>query len=182
MTIFRHTAYRNIFPPEDGHTTETRSGYYWIKYSKQCSVRRKPWTWPSPRNRMQTTNLKKKKKTFFFFFSASWWITLKNYESAKMKLSILRHHNFPPACNTWRDTYQHNNWLGCMIGVWFLAGQEILPVICTLVLGFTQSPVQWELKILSSVKIQVNHTANNTMPMLISYFTSILTMFSWSCS
>jgi hypothetical protein len=33
-------------PPEDGHTTETCSGY-WIKYSKQCCVRRKPWTWNS---------------------------------------------------------------------------------------------------------------------------------------
>jgi hypothetical protein len=25
--------------------TETCSGY-WIKYSKQCCIRRKPWTWP----------------------------------------------------------------------------------------------------------------------------------------
>jgi hypothetical protein len=33
-----------IFPHEDGHTTET-CGSYWIKYSKQCCVRRKPWTW-----------------------------------------------------------------------------------------------------------------------------------------
>jgi hypothetical protein len=32
------------FPPEDGHETETCSGY-WIKYSKQCCVKRKPWTW-----------------------------------------------------------------------------------------------------------------------------------------
>jgi hypothetical protein len=31
--------------PEDGHTTKTCSGYYWIKYSRQCCVRRKPWTW-----------------------------------------------------------------------------------------------------------------------------------------
>jgi hypothetical protein len=30
--------------PSSGHTTETCSGY-WIKYSKQCCVRRKPWTW-----------------------------------------------------------------------------------------------------------------------------------------
>jgi hypothetical protein len=35
--------------------TETCSGY-WIKYSNQCCVRRKPWTWRSTRNRMQTTN------------------------------------------------------------------------------------------------------------------------------
>jgi hypothetical protein len=34
-----------IFPPEDGHETETCSGY-WIKYSNQCC------------NRMQTTNFK----------------------------------------------------------------------------------------------------------------------------
>jgi hypothetical protein len=27
-------------------------------YSKQCCVRRKPWTWPNTRNRMQTTNFK----------------------------------------------------------------------------------------------------------------------------
>jgi hypothetical protein len=33
-----------IFPLEDGHNTETCSGY-WIKYSNQCCVRRKPWTW-----------------------------------------------------------------------------------------------------------------------------------------
>jgi hypothetical protein len=46
-----------IFPPEVGHTTETCSGY-WIKYSKQRCVRRKPWTWPTTRNRMQTTNFK----------------------------------------------------------------------------------------------------------------------------
>jgi hypothetical protein len=44
-----------IFPPQDGHKTETCSGY-WLKYSNQCCVRRKPWTWPSTRNRMQTTN------------------------------------------------------------------------------------------------------------------------------
>jgi hypothetical protein len=31
---------------------------YWIKYSNQCCVIRKPWTWPSTRNRMQTTNFK----------------------------------------------------------------------------------------------------------------------------
>jgi hypothetical protein len=31
-------------PLEDGHKTETCSGY-WIKYSNQCCVRRKPWTW-----------------------------------------------------------------------------------------------------------------------------------------
>jgi hypothetical protein len=47
----------DIFPLEDGHKTETCSGY-WIKYSNQCCVRRKPWTWPSTRNRMQTTNFK----------------------------------------------------------------------------------------------------------------------------
>jgi hypothetical protein len=40
-----------------GHKTETCSGYR-IKYSNQCCVRRKPWTWPSTRNRMQTTNFK----------------------------------------------------------------------------------------------------------------------------
>jgi hypothetical protein len=40
MTIFRWK-----FPPEDGHKTQTCSGY-WIKYSNQCCVRRKPWTWP----------------------------------------------------------------------------------------------------------------------------------------
>jgi hypothetical protein len=34
-----------MFSLEDGHTTETCSGY-WIKYSKECCVRRKPWTWP----------------------------------------------------------------------------------------------------------------------------------------
>jgi hypothetical protein len=34
----------SIFPPKDGHKTETCSGY-WIKYSNQCCVRRKPWTW-----------------------------------------------------------------------------------------------------------------------------------------
>jgi hypothetical protein len=45
------------YTPEDGHKTETCSGY-WIKYSKQCCVRRKRWTWPSTRNRMQTTNFK----------------------------------------------------------------------------------------------------------------------------
>jgi hypothetical protein len=45
------------FRPEDGNKTETCSGY-WIKYSNQCCVRRKPWTWPSTRNRMQTTNFK----------------------------------------------------------------------------------------------------------------------------
>jgi hypothetical protein len=33
-----------IFPLEDGHKAETCSGY-WIKYSNQCCVRRKPWTW-----------------------------------------------------------------------------------------------------------------------------------------
>jgi hypothetical protein len=33
-----------IFPLEDGHKTETCSGY-WIKYSNLCCVRRKPWTW-----------------------------------------------------------------------------------------------------------------------------------------
>jgi hypothetical protein len=37
---------------EDGHKTETCSGY-WIKYSNQCRVRRKPWTWPSTRNRIR---------------------------------------------------------------------------------------------------------------------------------
>jgi hypothetical protein len=41
MTIFKRK-----FPPEDGHKTETCSGY-WIKYSNQCCVRRKPWTWPN---------------------------------------------------------------------------------------------------------------------------------------
>jgi hypothetical protein len=46
-----------IFPPEDGHKTETCSGY-WLKYSNQCCVRRKPWTLSSTRNRMQTTNFK----------------------------------------------------------------------------------------------------------------------------
>jgi hypothetical protein len=46
-----------IFPSENGHTTETCSAY-WIKYWKQCCVRRKPWTWPSTHNRMQTTNFK----------------------------------------------------------------------------------------------------------------------------
>jgi hypothetical protein len=66
MTIFKRNIYiyfrlnfrpkyMYIFPPEDGHKTETCSGY-WITYSKQCCVRRKPWTWPSTRNRMQTTN------------------------------------------------------------------------------------------------------------------------------
>jgi hypothetical protein len=34
------------FPLEDGHKAETCSGY-WIKYSNQCCVRRKPWTWMS---------------------------------------------------------------------------------------------------------------------------------------
>jgi hypothetical protein len=38
MTILRWNSL------EDGHKTETCSGY-WIKYSKQCYVRRKPWTW-----------------------------------------------------------------------------------------------------------------------------------------
>jgi hypothetical protein len=46
-----------IFPPEDGHKIETCSGY-WIKYWNQCCVRRKPWTWLSTRNRIQTTNFK----------------------------------------------------------------------------------------------------------------------------
>jgi hypothetical protein len=46
-----------MFRSEDGHKTETCSGY-WIKYSNQCCVRRKPWTWPSTRNRIQTTNFK----------------------------------------------------------------------------------------------------------------------------
>jgi hypothetical protein len=36
--------YTHIFPPEDGHETETCSGY-WIKYSNRCCARRKPWTW-----------------------------------------------------------------------------------------------------------------------------------------
>jgi hypothetical protein len=36
MTIFKRIyIYIYIYPPEDGHTTETCSGY-WIKYSKQC--------------------------------------------------------------------------------------------------------------------------------------------------
>jgi hypothetical protein len=46
-----------IFPHEDGHKTETCSSY-WMKYSNQCCVRWKPWTWPSTCNRMQTTNFK----------------------------------------------------------------------------------------------------------------------------
>jgi hypothetical protein len=29
-----------------------------MKYSNQCCVRRKPWTWPSTRNTMQTTSFK----------------------------------------------------------------------------------------------------------------------------
>jgi hypothetical protein len=49
--------------PEGGHKTETCSGH-WIKYSIQCCVRRKPWSWPSTRNRMQTTNFK---------MYACWW-------------------------------------------------------------------------------------------------------------
>jgi hypothetical protein len=52
------TFFRRKFPLEDGHKTETCSGY-WIKYSNQCCVRRKPWSWPSTRNRMQTTNFTK---------------------------------------------------------------------------------------------------------------------------
>jgi hypothetical protein len=50
--IWIHTVYvaekvsYEIFPLEDGHTTETCSGYS-IKYSKQCCIRRKPWTWPN---------------------------------------------------------------------------------------------------------------------------------------
>jgi hypothetical protein len=59
VSVVRPSSCRKyITPPEDGHTTETCSGYYWIKYSKQCCVRRKPWTWPSTCNRMQTTNFK----------------------------------------------------------------------------------------------------------------------------
>jgi hypothetical protein len=53
----KHSKSMYIFPPEDGHTTETCSGY-WIKYSNQCCVRRKPWTCHSTHNRMQTTNFK----------------------------------------------------------------------------------------------------------------------------
>jgi hypothetical protein len=41
---------------EDGHKTETCSGY-WIKYSNQCCVRRKPWTWPSTHKMMQNNQL-----------------------------------------------------------------------------------------------------------------------------
>jgi hypothetical protein len=41
------------FPPEDGHTTQTCSGY-WIKYSNQCCVRRKPWIWPYKRPTEET--------------------------------------------------------------------------------------------------------------------------------
>jgi N6-adenosine-specific RNA methylase IME4 len=57
--MFRSCDYlqAEIFPSEDGHKNETCSGY-WIKYSNQCCVRRKPWTWPSTRNRMQATNFK----------------------------------------------------------------------------------------------------------------------------
>jgi hypothetical protein len=36
------------------------------KYSNQCCVRRKPWTWPSTCNRMQTTNFKMKKNKWIF--------------------------------------------------------------------------------------------------------------------
>jgi hypothetical protein len=42
--MFRSKDQLPAVPPADGHTTETCSGY-WIKYSKQCCVRRKPWTW-----------------------------------------------------------------------------------------------------------------------------------------
>jgi hypothetical protein len=38
----------SVFKLEDGHKTETCSGY-WIKYSNQCCVRRKPWTWATLR-------------------------------------------------------------------------------------------------------------------------------------
>jgi hypothetical protein len=48
----------SCLPPEDGHTTETCSGY-WIKYSNQCCVRRKPWTCPI----IVTLHLSKKKQS-----------------------------------------------------------------------------------------------------------------------
>jgi hypothetical protein len=44
MTIFRQKYMDCLRPPEDGYKTETCSSS-WIKYSKQCFVRRKPWTW-----------------------------------------------------------------------------------------------------------------------------------------
>jgi hypothetical protein len=44
ITIFRRKYIHEY--NEDGHKTETCSGY-WIKYSNQCCVRRKPWTWRS---------------------------------------------------------------------------------------------------------------------------------------
>jgi hypothetical protein len=45
MTIFR----RKYISPEDGQKTETCSAY-WIKYSHQCCVKQKPWTWRGNRS------------------------------------------------------------------------------------------------------------------------------------
>jgi hypothetical protein len=60
MTIFRwkyiyiYVYNMYIFPPEVGHKTETCSGY-WRKYSIQCCVRRKLWTYIQTRRRPRDT-------------------------------------------------------------------------------------------------------------------------------